>query len=50
MSNPDAVRAALSEPLPPVPVPDKKAIGELLKSGAAVPGAHIETRNHLQIR
>lgn len=48
MSNPDAVRAALSEP--PPPVPDKKAIGELLKSGAAVPGAHIETRNHLQIR
>lgn len=38
----------LGVPLPPVP--DKKAIGELLKSGAAVPGAHIETRNHLQIR
>lgn len=35
MSNPDAVLAALSD---------------ALKSGAAVPGAHIETRNHLQIR
>lgn len=40
----------MRQPEPPPPVPDKKAIGELLKSGAAVPGAHIETRTHLQIR
>ena len=40
MSNPDAVRAALyAQPL-----------AEAIKSGAVVPGAHIETRNHLQIR
>lgn len=37
-------------PEPPPPAPDKKAIADALKAGFEVPGAHIETRNHLQIR
>ena len=34
--------------LPP-PAPDKKAIGEALKAGKVVAGAHIEQRRNLQI-
>lgn len=37
-------------PEPPPPAPDKKAIGEALKAGTAVPGAHVETRKNLQIK
>lgn len=37
-------------PEPPPPAPDKKAIGEALKAGTAVPGAHVETRQNLQIK
>jgi len=35
---------------PPPPVPDKTAIAECLTSGLDVPGAHLETRQNLQIR
>lgn len=34
---------------PPPPAPDKKAIGEALKAGQVVAGAHIEQRRNLQI-
>lgn len=34
----------------PDPEPDKKAIAEVIKAGAEVPGAHIEQRKSLQIR
>jgi len=37
-------------PEPPPPAPDKKAIGEALKAGSSVAGAHIETRKNLQIK
>lgn len=40
----------MRRPEPPPPAPDKKAIGDALKAGAAVPGAHIETRQNLQIK
>lgn len=40
----------MRQPEPPPPSPDKKAIGDALKAGTAVPGAHIETRANLQIR
>ena len=33
----------------PAPEPDKTAIAAALKAGAAVPGAHLETRKSLQI-
>lgn len=35
---------------PEPPPPDKKAIAEAIKAGKDVPGAHIESRQHLQIR
>jgi hypothetical protein len=35
---------------PPPPSPDKQAIAAALKSGMAVPGAHIETRHNLTIK
>lgn len=37
-------------PEPPPAAPDKKAIGDALKAGTAVAGAHIETRKNLQIK
>lgn len=40
----------MRQPEPPPPTPDKKAIADALKSGASVPGAHLETRQNLQIR
>jgi len=40
----------MRQPEPPPPAPDKKAIGAKLAQGHDVPGAHIETRNNLQIR
>ena len=40
----------MRQPEPPPPAPDKKAIADALKSGEAVPGAHIETRQNLQIK
>lgn len=36
-------------PEPPPPAPDKKAIGDAIKAGQEVPGAHIEQRRNLQI-
>lgn len=36
-------------PEPPPPAPDKKAIGDAIKAGKEVPGAHIEQRRNLQI-
>ena len=40
----------MRQPEPPPPAPDKRLIGDALKAGAEVPGAHIETRSNLQIR
>jgi uncharacterized protein YlxW (UPF0749 family) len=37
-------------PDPPPPSPDKKSIGDALKLGFSVPGAHIETRLNLQLK
>ena len=36
-------------PVPPPPEPDKKAIGELLKSGESVTWAHLESGTRLDI-
>jgi hypothetical protein len=40
----------MRQPEPPPAEPDKKAIGDALKAGAAVPGVHIETRLNLQLK
>lgn len=40
----------MSAPPPPEPAPNKKAISDALKAGVDVPGAHLEHRQHLQIR
>ena len=40
----------MRQPEPPPPAPDKRAIGDAIKAGAEVPGAHIETRSNLQIK
>lgn len=40
----------MRQPEPPPPAPDKRLIGDAIKAGAEVPGAHIETRSNLQIR
>lgn len=37
-------------PDPPPPAPDKKAISDAIKAGAVVPGAHVESRQSLQIK
>lgn len=37
-------------PPPPEPRPDKKAIGDAIKGGAQVPGAHIEQHERLEIK
>jgi len=42
--------AYMRQPDPPPPAPDKAAIGAALKAGLDIPGAHIDTRQHLQIR
>lgn len=39
----------MRQPEPPPPAPDKKAIGDAIKAGQEVPGAHIEQRRNLQI-
>lgn len=39
----------MKTPEPPPPAPDKKAIGDAIKAGQEVPGAHIEQRRNLQI-
>lgn len=36
-------------PEPPPSAPDKKAIADAIKSGNAIPGAHVEQRRNLQI-
>lgn len=40
----------LRQPEPPPPAPDKRALGDALKNGADVPGAHLESRLNLQIK
>jgi hypothetical protein len=37
-------------PKPPPPAPDKVRIADVIKHGDVVPGAHIETRQSLQIK
>ena len=39
----------MRQPETPPPAPDKKAIGDAIKAGTDVPGAHIEQRKSLQI-
>lgn len=51
IDEPDLIPATfMRQPETPPQVPDKKALADALKSGSAVPGAHIETRSNLQIR
>jgi hypothetical protein len=40
----------MRQPEPPPPSPDKKALGDALKAGEVVPGAHLETRLNLQLK
>lgn len=40
----------MNQPPPPAPIPSKTAIGDALKAGKDVPGAHLEVRQNLQIR
>ena len=42
--------AYMRTPEPPPPAPDKRAIADAIKLGEAVPGAHMETRQALQIK
>lgn len=39
----------MRQPETPPPSPDKKAIGDAIKAGVEVPGAHVESRRSLQI-
>lgn len=40
----------MRQPEPPPPVADKKAIGEALKAGREVPGAHLSRGQRLEIK
>lgn len=40
----------MRQPDPPPPEPDKKAIGDALKSGKSIPGARLEQSERLDIR
>lgn len=40
----------MRQPEPPPPAPDKKAIADAIKAGQEVQGAHVETRQNLQIK
>jgi len=40
----------MRQPEPPPPAPDKKAIADAIKAGKEVQGAHVETRQNLQIK
>jgi hypothetical protein len=40
----------MRQPEPPPPAPDKKSIGDALKAGKEVAGAHVEHRQSLQIK
>lgn len=40
----------LTQPAPPAPAPDKKAIKDAIKAGVVVPGAHIERGQRLEIK
>lgn len=40
----------MRQPETPPPAPDKKAIGDAIKAGKEVPGAHIEARKSLQLK
>ena len=42
--------AYMRTPEPPPAVPDKRAIADAIKLGEAVPGAHMETRQSLQVK
>lgn len=37
-------------PDPPAPAPDKRAIGDALKAGTDVPGAHLERTQRIEIK
>jgi hypothetical protein len=40
----------MRQPEPPPPVADKKAIGEALKAGREIPGAHLSRGQRLEIK
>jgi hypothetical protein len=40
----------MRQPEPPPPAPDKRLIADALKAGFDVPGAHLETKQSLQIK
>ena len=40
----------MKQPEPPPPAPSKSLIGDALKAGKTVPGAHLDTRMNLQIK
>ncbi len=40
----------MRQPEPPPAAPDKKAIADAIKAGQEVQGAHVETRQNLQIK
>lgn len=40
----------MRQPEPPPPAPDKKAIGEALKAGREIPGAHLQHGQRLEIK
>lgn len=40
----------MRQPEPPPPAPDKKAIADAIKASQDVPGAHVETRQNLQVK
>ncbi len=40
----------MKQPDPPPPAPSKSLIGDALKAGKTVPGAHLDTRMNLQIK
>ena len=40
----------MRQPETPPPAPDKKAIADAIKAGLEVPGAHVESRQNLQIK
>jgi hypothetical protein len=50
VDNPDLIPAEFLRTPPVVSVPDKKLIGDRLKSGDFVPGAHLQTGTRLEIK
>lgn len=43
-------KAYLTDPVPPLPSPDKKLIAQAIKDGFDVPGAHLERGQRLDIK